>query len=89
MFENVLLCVLFNLVVKKYWLVSWLIVLFFIVIGIFLFILFIFIFLFISGKMLNVMLVMFIECKLVVKCGILFKVEKFILFEKIIDVVMS
>lgn len=34
------------------------------------------------------MFVMIIECKLVVKCGIWYKEEKFILLEKIIDVVM-
>lgn len=89
MSENVLLRASFNPAVKKYWLVSWLIVSFFTVIGIPLLILSIPIFLFISGKMLNAMSATLTERKLVVKRGILFKVEKSIPLEKITDVAMS
>lgn len=89
MSENVLLSASFNPAVKQYWLMSWLLVSVLTLIGIPLLILSIPIFLLVSGKMLSAMSATLTERKLVVKRGILFKVEKSIPLEKITDVAMS
>lgn len=89
MADKTLLSASFNPAVKLYWLVSWILVSLLTLVGIPLLIVSIPLFLLFSGRMLNAMSAELTERKLVVKRGILFKVEKSIPLEKITDVAMS
>lgn len=89
MVEKILLSAKFNPKVKQYWLVSWLLVSTLTLIGIPLLLISVPLFLFFSGRMLKAMSAKLTDRKLVVKRGILFKVEKSIPLEKITDVAMS
>ena len=89
MAEKVLRSATFDPKVKAYWLISLLLISGLTLIGIPLLIISVPIFLFISTQMLKAMSAELTERKLVVKRGVLFKVEKSIPLEKITDVGMS
>lgn len=89
MAETVLRSASFSPKVKAYWLINLLIVSGLTVIGIPLLVISVPLMLFISSRMLKAMSAELTERKLVVKRGVLFKVEKSIPLEKITDVAMS
>ncbi|WP_296046768.1 PH domain-containing protein [uncultured Alteromonas sp.] len=89
MAEQVLRSASFDPKVKTYWLFNLLIVSGLTIIGIPLLIISVPLILFISERMLRAMSATLTERKLVVKRGVLFKVEKSIPLEKITDVAMS
>lgn len=89
MSEKILRSASFDPKVKTYWLISLLLLSGLTLIGIPLLIISVPLLLFISGRMLKAMSANLTERKLVVKRGILFKVEKSIPLEKITDVAMS
>jgi putative membrane protein len=89
MAETVLRSASFSPKVKAYWLINLLIVSGLTIIGIPLLLISVPLMLFISSRMLKAMSAELTERKLVVKRGVLFKVEKSIPLEKITDVAMS
>lgn len=88
MSEKIILEATFNPAVKKYWLITLLVVSVLSIFGILFLFLTVPIFLFISGKALEAMSATITERKLVVKRGIFNKEEKSIPLEKITDVAM-
>lgn len=89
MSEKILLDASFDPKVKAYWLINLLLISGLTLFGIPLLIISVPLFLFISGRMLQAMSATLTERKLVVRRGVLFKVEKSIPLEKITDVSMS